>query len=423
MQHHVEHYVKSCDACQKNKARHHKNFGTPQIPDIPSKPWEWMSVDFCGTFPKTKEGNDYIAGFICNLVREAILVPCTKNVTAKQTVKLFVKYVMPRTGIPERINSDRGPQFISNFWKNLWKLLGTELAFSAPYHANSNALIERQNKTFIENLKSYINARQDDWEDHIGPYEFAYNNSYNKSIGDTPFFLSHGRQPAMPVASLHKTPSPAAEDFILNLQNRIAMARDHIRRKQGDRADTNADSTQPANYKVGDKVLLSTEHYNLQLPSEKLAPRWLGPLEILEIRGPNTVRIEVPPKLSRIEPLQNVLNLKPYHERPPEIGPTNAQAQPDLVDGEEEYEVEDILAHRAKGRTTEYLVRFVSCGPEDDLWLPEKNLVNAPDILKAYHDRQKDTQQPTRPRRQLSTCRGRAPRPLVRNGHLWHTRS
>eukprot|EP00961_Rhodomonas_salina_P013627 182640-Rhodomonas_salina.1 len=81
---------------------------------------------------------------------------------------------------------------------------------------------------FLENVKSYINARQDDWEDHIGSYEFTYNNSYNKSIGDTPFFLSHGRQPAMPVASLHKTPSPAAEDFIMNLQNRIAMARDHI---------------------------------------------------------------------------------------------------------------------------------------------------------------------------------------------------
>eukprot|EP00961_Rhodomonas_salina_P178897 2413649-Rhodomonas_salina.1 len=86
---------------------------------------------------------------------------------------------MPRTGIPKRINSDQGPQFISNFWGKLWKLLGTELAFSAPYHANSNALIERQNKMFLENVKSYINARQDDWEDHIGPHELAYNNSYN----------------------------------------------------------------------------------------------------------------------------------------------------------------------------------------------------------------------------------------------------
>eukprot|EP00961_Rhodomonas_salina_P110198 1483303-Rhodomonas_salina.1 len=91
----------------------------------------------------------------------------------------------------------------------------------------------------------------------------------------------------------------------MNLQNRIAMALDHIRKKQGERADKNADRMQPAKYKVGDKVLLSTVHYNLQLPSEKLAPRWLAPLKILEIRGPNTVHIEVPPKLSRIEPLQN----------------------------------------------------------------------------------------------------------------------
>eukprot|EP00961_Rhodomonas_salina_P259410 3505104-Rhodomonas_salina.1 len=119
---------------------------------------------------------------------------------------------------------------------------------------------------------------------------------------------------------------------------------------QGNRADTNTDRVQPANYKVGDKVLLSTQHYNLQLPSKKLAPLWLGPLQILEIRGPNT----------------NVLNLKPYHERPPDIGPTNVQAQPDWIDGEDEFEVEGIIAHCAKGRTTEYLVRFVSYGPEDD---------------------------------------------------------
>ncbi len=46
--------------------------------------------------------------------------------------------------------------------------------------------------------------------------------------------------------------------------------------------------------KVGDLVLLSTEHYNLQLPSHKLAPKWLGPLKVLEIRGPNTVLMEIP---------------------------------------------------------------------------------------------------------------------------------
>ncbi len=49
----------------------------------------------------------------------------------------------------------------------------------------------------------------------------------------------------------------------------------------------------PSKLKVGDLVLLSTEHYNLQLPSQKLAPKWLGPpLKVLELSGPNTVASE-----------------------------------------------------------------------------------------------------------------------------------
>lgn len=125
-------------------------------------------------------------------------------------------------------------------------------------------------------------------------------------------------------------------------------------------------------FKVGDKVLLSTENYNLQLPSQKLAPRYLGPLTVLEIRGPNTVRIEVPPRLARIEPLQNVEHLKPYVSRPPEVGPTHVPAGPDLVDDADEYEVEEIIAHSGTGNRTEYLVWFATYGPEDDLWLPAR---------------------------------------------------
>eukprot|EP00961_Rhodomonas_salina_P265437 3588227-Rhodomonas_salina.1 len=51
------------------------------------------------------------------------------------------------------------------------------------------------------------------------------------------------------------------------------------------------------------------------LPSQKLAPTWIGPLRVEEVHGPNTVRIQVPPRLTRIEPLQNVAHLKPY-DRP-----------------------------------------------------------------------------------------------------------
>eukprot|EP00960_Hanusia_phi_P019254 568306-Hanusia_phi.AAC.1 len=70
-------------------------------------------------------------------------------------------------GVPKVIQSDRGPQFIANFWKYLWKALGTKVALSAPYHPESNSLIERQNAVFIESLRAYVSALQDDWDDHL----------------------------------------------------------------------------------------------------------------------------------------------------------------------------------------------------------------------------------------------------------------
>ncbi len=61
----------------------------------------------------------------------------------------------------------------------------------------------------------------------------------------------------------------------------------------------------PSQLKVGDLVLLSTE-FNLQLQSQKLALKGLGPLRVLEVRGPNTVRVEIPPHVAKLTLLQNV---------------------------------------------------------------------------------------------------------------------
>eukprot|EP00961_Rhodomonas_salina_P050224 674615-Rhodomonas_salina.1 len=198
------------------------------------------------------------------------------------------------------------------------------------------------------------------------------------------------------------------------LQNRIAAARDHICLTQGQEANLLSAKLRTVEFKVGDKVLLNTEHYNLQLLSQKLAPRYLGPLTVLEIRGPNTVRIEVPPRLACIKPLQNVEHLKPYVTLPPAVGPTHVPVGPELVDDTEEYEVEDIIAHCGAGNRVEYLVRFTSYDAADDLWLPAHNLKNAPDIVSAYHARQRDQVEPRAGTRQ------RAPRRLRRLGHVWN---
>ncbi len=103
--------------------------------------------------------------------------------------------------------------------------------------------IERQNKTFQEALTSFCKARQGDWDECLTPYEFACNTSVNQSLGETPFIrehnrtvkqltqvwakmedlpvLNHCRHPTLPVATAHKVPNLALEDFTQSLQNSL----------------------------------------------------------------------------------------------------------------------------------------------------------------------------------------------------------
>ncbi len=112
-------------------------------------------------------------------------------------------------------------------------------------------------------------------------------------------------------------------------------------------------------------------------------------------------------------------HLKAYVSQQPSIGPIPPLQLPDsdIIDDQEEYEVEEILSHRKTGSKTEYLVCFKGYGPEDDLWLLQRNLSNAPEILPAYHNRQLDgiNHHPVAPHR--------ARLRLIHLGHLWLSRA
>ena len=56
----------------------------------------------------------------------AYFVPCTKEITSEETVGIVMREVFRHHGLPESIISDRGPQFVSKFWKHLFKMLNVE---------------------------------------------------------------------------------------------------------------------------------------------------------------------------------------------------------------------------------------------------------------------------------------------------------
>ena len=55
-----------------------------------------------------------------------------------------------------------------------------------------------------------------------------------------------------------------------------------------------------------------------------------------------------------------------------------------LEDGDEQYEVESILARRGKGNRAQYLVKWVGYDHYESTWEKASNLVGAPEAIAAY---------------------------------------
>ena len=78
--------------CAKSKPINRKvGFYTPLL--VPSHPWESVSTDFVGGLPKSRKGHDYLYVVVDRFNEMCILIPCNKQITAKQTTKLFFEHV------------------------------------------------------------------------------------------------------------------------------------------------------------------------------------------------------------------------------------------------------------------------------------------------------------------------------------------
>ena len=68
------------------------------------------------------------------LTKIAHFVPIKIRTDAKKLADLYVEHILRLHGAPSSIVSDRGPQFVSQFWEALHKSIGTKLDYSTAYH-------------------------------------------------------------------------------------------------------------------------------------------------------------------------------------------------------------------------------------------------------------------------------------------------
>ena len=113
----IARYIAKCDTCQKVKAIHLRSAGELQPLPIPSWKWEDVSMDFIVGLPKTSKGFDLVWVIVDQLTKSAYFLPVKTIYPTIQYAKMYLARIMSLHGIPKTIVSDRGTQFVSNFWK------------------------------------------------------------------------------------------------------------------------------------------------------------------------------------------------------------------------------------------------------------------------------------------------------------------
>nr|GEU44563.1 putative reverse transcriptase domain-containing protein [Tanacetum cinerariifolium] len=143
-------YVSKCLTCSKVKAEHQKPSGLLVQPEIPEWKWEKITMDFITKLPKTTNGYDTIWVIVDRLTKSAHFLPMRENDPMEKLIKLYMKEVVTRHGVPVSIISDRDGRFTSLFRQALHKALGTRLDMSTPYHPETDGQSERTIQTLEE---------------------------------------------------------------------------------------------------------------------------------------------------------------------------------------------------------------------------------------------------------------------------------
>lgn len=392
----VTNYVNACEACQRNKASNQRIPGLLQPLEIPTAPWETITMDLIGPLPVSPKGHDAILVFVDKLTKMVRLVPTDMQLTSKGLAQLFRDTIFRLHGLPRSIISDRDTRITAGFWRELMQQLGVELKLSTARHPQTDGQTERANRVIEDILRNYVTQRAGDWEDYLATTEFAINSAVHESTGETPFRLALGRTPPTPHAYAHSPNQdalrhPAVFDFLDQESQLYQTVRMRLQSAQARQKATYDRRRRPLTLQKDDLVYLSRD----ALPgirddtSRKLATRRYGPYRILQAIGDNAYKLQLPPHL-KVHPVFNIKYLKKAAGQTEMTGKrAYPRPEPEVVEGEEEFEVERILDHRPKTGIrpiTHFLIRWAGYPPEADEWITAEDLTHADEVLVSYLD-------------------------------------
>ncbi len=129
-----------------------------------------------------------------------------KSVDSNNVQNWLTKEIIPRYGAISEWITDQGVQFISQSFQNYCKSVGIKHKTTSSFHHQTDGMVEKFNRTFLNMIRNYVSESQDEWSTHIPLILYAYRTAVNDTTGISPAEALQVRKLRLPIDVL-RSPS------------------------------------------------------------------------------------------------------------------------------------------------------------------------------------------------------------------------
>ena len=205
------------------------------------------------------------------LSKGVILRPMKKTVTADGIAAIIFQKLYAHFGLFDKVISDCGPQFATNFAKELGHILGYEISLSTAYHPQTDGETEQLNQEVETYLHIFCGSHPETWTDHIPMAKFVHNHHPHSTTSKSPFYLMLRYEPQAIPNIIESAHLPALEECLRNLDTsrKEALAA----HKLAQQLMKNRIKSKFTPFKVNDKVWLEARNLKRNILDPKFAPK------------------------------------------------------------------------------------------------------------------------------------------------------
>ena len=255
----VEEWIRGCERCMVVSTKQPPRAPLQSLP-ICTGPNERIHIDLVTMLRTAASGRKNICVMTDAFTKYAEVV-AIEDKEADTVARVFFERWICRFSVPEMMVSDKGKEFDNKVMDELCKIWGTRRIRTTAYHPETNAQVERYNRTMIKYFKSMLDNDQTlEWEDMLPTLQLAYNSHVHRSTRETPFYLTFLHDPRLPWFDISKPKQYYSYSYGACAFQRAAKAFQMVRENMGDAKEAREEYydrlTKDRVFQPGDRVLV-----------------------------------------------------------------------------------------------------------------------------------------------------------------------